>query len=631
MPANVPGSSFSTALDINISNNLQAFTDTTDSLGSSKFYSFGLQGRSNFNLSLRELEGNFQVDLIQDKNGNGVFDSGEVVEVSRQTRRGERLNTDIDGGNYHIRVYGQDETFGTYNLRVSAIPYDDFINQPVSASSFDLPIAQSRSRRGGQEDRLASIPSENQSVSQPVPQNASSKTWKQGTLGADVLVYDRTNQTTFVSGNGNISFGTGGRDVLDLKTIGIFSNQATFNWATATAGGVVDNPGNGNRLFDAITLNDGKQILFESIEQIVFADTTYDLTVANPSIGLGIQATVTPNDEKFTQQWDLHITGVHNAWRFSTGSAGVLIGIEDSGLGVDANGITHPDLRSTIFSGNNYVDESTGFSHGTLVQSAIAAASNNGLGIAGINWNSEVMHVDVLGNTINGTYALDAGDFTLVNATQTLINQANSKGQKLIVNLSLVGGSSDAFQQLIANNQDKALFVIAAGNDNVENVSSPASFAQNYGNVISVGASWGNQDWYGNSKNLGERVSYTDPKWWGSNYTSDAAINSGLRPLTLMAPNEFIAASANQNGANTATFSYNDKFNGTSASTAIASGIASLVWSANTSLSASQIRAILSETAFDLGTSGYDKFYGNGFVNADAAVRRALAIARNDS
>jgi serine protease len=631
MPDNVPGSSLSTALNINISNVPQVFTDTTDSLGSSKFYSFGLQGRSSFNLSLRELGSNFNVDLIQDKNSNGVFDADEVVGVSRQTRRGERLNTDIDGGSYYIRVYGQGDDFGTYNLTVSAISYSNDTNQSVSASPSELPVAQSRRRRSNSLENQSVTESVTQPVTQPVAQDTSSKTWKQGTLDADVLVYDRNNQTTFVSGNGNISFGTGRRDILDFKTIGISSTQVTFNWATATSGGVVDNPGNGNRLFDGITLDDGKQVLFESIEQILFADITYDLTVANPSIGLNSPATVTTNDTNFSQQWDLHVTGVHNAWRFTTGSAGVLIGIEDSGLGVDSNGATHPDLRSTIVSDSNYLDESTSDSHGTKVQSTIAAQSNNGSGIAGINWGSEVMHVDVLGNTINGVYQADAGDKSLVEATQLLINQANSKGQKLIINLSLTGGSSDAFQQLIANNQDTALFVIAAGNEDVDSVSSPASFAQNYGNVISVGASWGNKDWYGNSKSLGERVSYTDSKWWGSNYASDAEVNSGLKPLTLMAPTELPAASADKNSAGSFDFGYNDKFNGTSASTAIASGVASLVWSANTNLTASQVKTIMSETATDLGTPGYDKSYGNGFVNADAAVRRALAIARGYS
>ncbi|MEA5572096.1 S8 family serine peptidase [Calothrix sp. UHCC 0171] len=639
MPANVPGNPLSTAVDINISTSFQVYTDTVSSFDSGKLYRFGLQGRSSFNLLLKELGSNLNVDLIEDKNANGVFDVGEVMETSQSTRRGERINTSIDEGIYYIYVYGvsgEGNVFGTYNLTVSAIPYAGDINEPISASSLDfsdisatsLPEGRSASRPGNVRERRAAIPNDNL----PVPQSSSGRIWQQGTLGADTLIYDRSNQTTFFSGNGNINFGTGGRDVLDLKTIaGIPSSQANFSWANATGGGVVENPGNGNRLFDAITFNDGNRILFEGIEQIVFADITYDLTIANPNIGLGSAATVTTNDEKFSQQWNLHMTGVHNAWRFTTGSAGVLIGIEDSGLGRDSNGVTHPDLRSTIFSGNNYIDESAGYSHGTLVQSTIAAASNNGFGMAGINWNSDVMHIDVLGNNINGTYQLDPGDKTLVEATQELINQANSKGQKLIVNLSLVGGSSDSFQQLIANNQDRVLFVIAAGNEDVGEVSSPASFAQNYGNVVSVGASWGNKDWYGNTKNLGERASYSNLNWWGSNYTNDTAINAGLRPLTLMAPTEFTAANADKNSAGSFNFGYNDKFNGTSASTAIASGVASLVWSANTNLNASQIRSILSETAYDLGTPGYDKFYGNGFVNADTAVRRALALARNYS
>ncbi|BAZ38051.1 hypothetical protein NIES4101_39860 [Calothrix sp. NIES-4101] len=644
MPANVPGNPLSTAVDINISTGFQVYTDTVDSFDSGKLYRFGLQGRSSFNLSLKELGSNLNVDLIADKNTNGVFDAGEVIKTSQSTRRGERISASIDEGIYYIYVYGVSEqsgVLGTYNLTLSVISdAEDSSNQPVSTSPSDLsnisltplPEGSSASRPWSLRQIRAAIPADNSASNLPIPQVSPGKIWQQGTLGADTLVYDRSNQTTFVSGNGNINFGTGRRDVLDLKTIaGITSNQATFSWANATGGGVVENPGNGNRLLDAITFNNGNRILFEGIEQIVFADITYDLTIANPNIGLGSAATVTTNDEKFAQQWDLHMTGVHNAWRFTTGSAGVLIGIEDSGLGRDSNGVTHPDLRSTIFSGNNYIDESAGYSHGTLVQSTIAAASNNGFGMAGINWNSDVMHIDVLGNNINGTYQLDPGDKTLVEATQELINQANSKGQKLIVNLSLVGGSSDIFQQLIANNQDRVLFVIAAGNEDVGEVSSPASFAQNYGNVVSVGASWGNRDWYGNAKNLGERASYSNPKWWGSNYTNDTAINAGLRPLTLMAPTEFTAANADRNSAGSFNFGYNDKFNGTSASTAIASGVASLVWSANTNLNASQIRSILSETAYDLGTPGYDKYYGNGFVNADAAVRRALALARNYS
>lgn len=57
-------------------------------------------------------------------------------------------------------------------------------------------------------------------------------------------------------------------------------------------------------------------------------------------------------------------------------------------------------------------------------------------------------------------------------------------------------------------------------------------------------------------------------------------------------------------------------------------GVASLVWSANPYLRATDVHAIMANTAVDLGAFGYDMAYGHGFVNADAAVRQALAIYR---
>ncbi|NES18394.1 MAG: S8 family serine peptidase [Symploca sp. SIO3E6] len=70
----------------------------------------------------------------------------------------------------------------------------------------------------------------------------------------------------------------------------------------------------------------------------------------------------------------------------------------------------------------------------------------------------------------------------------------------------------------------------------------------------------------------------------------------------------------------------NVPFNGTSAATPNVAGVASLVWSANPNLTATQVQTIMSETAYDLGNPGYDLAYGHGFINADAAVRRAMAL-----
>ena len=98
--------------------------------------------------------------------------------------------------------------------------------------------------------------------------------------------------------------------------------------------------------------------------------------------------------------------------------------------------------------------------------------------------------------------------------------------------------------------------------------------------------------------------------------------------MTVTAPSEFFTPSANRNSSGQFDFDYNIKFNGTSASTANVSAVASLVLSVNPNLSAGEVKTIISETATDMGEKGYDKVYGNGFINADAAVRRALAIAR---
>jgi serine protease len=162
------------------------------------------------------------------------------------------------------------------------------------------------------------------------------------------------------------------------------------------------------------------------------------------------------------------------------------------------------------------------------------------------------------------------------------------------------------------------LFVIAAGNRGnlgIEGIASPAVLAKTYQNVMAIGASWGRSDYYGRETTPGTRIEYAG--WWGSQYGEG---------LTLMGPSEVLAREATQSYFGNVSFGYDYQFNGTSAAAPNVTGVASLVWSVNGNLSATQVRDILSQTATDLGAAGYDRYYGNGFVNADAAVRRAIAI-----
>ena len=535
------------------------------------YYQFSLDETNDINLVLSGLNSDTDVQLL-DTNGNIIFSSINSASADKW------IAQTLEAGTYYINVYLHSESETEYNLIFSATP-NTTSSLPTSSS---IPPSSS--------------PSKETTAAPPTPQLADNTVhYIQGTFGADTFTYESGYDLNIFSGNGNYSYSSGARDILDLS--GYTLDAVNINYADNATGGIVYDPGDGARVFDEITLGDGSQILFENIEAVQFADTTLNLSV-------------TPNDPLFNQQWNLHMTGVHNGWRFTQGNNNVLMGITDTGLGTDSNNNLHPDLRDTMVAGNNYLDEWQGFSHGNLVQGTMGAATNNSEGIAGINWNSPLYTIDVVGG--------DAEDYDLAGAVETIINEANTQGQRAVINLSLVGGYSAQLEQIIANNQNNALFVISSGNDGDSNVSSPGNLATTYNNVITVGASWGATDWYGNSRMPGERINY--PDWWSSNYGN---------ALTLMAPSEFSSTSATIGSSSSShTHGYDSHFNGTSASTAMISGIASLLWSVNGNLTSEQIKSVLSQTATDLGAAGYDTEYGYGLVNADAAVRRAMAISR---
>lgn len=666
MVVDVTNKFLNTAKDLDIATNNQVLTYKVNGTDND-LCGFTLQGRSSINLNLEELDSDANGQMIQHTNRNGVLDEGTLRTDSKST------NITLDAGTYYIRVHTNSDSITKYKLSVSASPFDNAENtlntacdrtinfngdhyysfnpsttrnfnvtlndlgvhadvqllnasDQILASFFNIPttdksinctqdqgsyyarVYPSNDSKTDDNQILSATPAINSvtppsiSTSSTIASVNTSSTSAgtrivQGNLRADTFTYEPGYNLTVISGNGNVDFGSGARKLLDLSQIS--STTVSFNLANTITGGVLYNPGNGTRLFDAITLDNGSQILFEDIDTIKFANTTINLSVI-------------PNNPLFNQQWNLQIMGVSDAWRFTTGSNKVLIGIEDTGLGTDSSGKINPDLRPTISVGNNYLDKSSDFSHGTLVEGVIAAPGNNGMGIAGINWNSDVENINVVNSV----------DYDLASATQAMLNQANSKGQRLVVNLSLTGGDSSAFEQLVANNQNNALFVISSGNENKNSLDSPADLAKKYSNVIAVGASSGTKDYYGNAETPGTRISYSN--WWGSNYGDG---------LTLTAPSEFITTSANYN-TKSASFDfgyggdYGSLFNGTSAAAPNVTGVASLVWSADPNLSATQVRSILSDTAYDLGAPGYDTVYGYGLVNADAAVRRAIALAR---
>jgi len=99
----------------------------TDSVGISDpkdFYRFEINTKSNFSLRLDGLTADADVQLIQDKNGNGVVDSGEVIGSSFQSyNTPDVINvSNLDPGTYYAEVYSLFKESTDYYMTLYATP-----------------------------------------------------------------------------------------------------------------------------------------------------------------------------------------------------------------------------------------------------------------------------------------------------------------------------------------------------------------------------------------------------------------------------------------------------------------------------------------------------------------------------
>ncbi|MEG4008785.1 pre-peptidase C-terminal domain-containing protein, partial [Microcoleus sp. Pol11C1] len=88
------------------------------------FYRFDINTNSNFSLRLDGLTADADVDLIQDRNRNGVVDSGESIGYSLESGTApDAINlSNLAPGTYYVQVYSFLGDFTNYNLTLSATP-----------------------------------------------------------------------------------------------------------------------------------------------------------------------------------------------------------------------------------------------------------------------------------------------------------------------------------------------------------------------------------------------------------------------------------------------------------------------------------------------------------------------------
>lgn len=263
-----------------------------------------------------------------------------------------------------------------------------------------------------------------------------------------------------------------------------------------------------------------------------------------------------------------------------------LVAVVDTGVNyelADLSGVV--DVKNDYDFVNNDTDAMDDNDHGTHVSGIIAAKSNNGYSMTGINKSSTILPIKVLNSSGSGTQENVAKG----------IKYAVDKGAK-VINLSLGMRKSDGtpykpedvpqIETQIKYAYSKGVTVVAAaGNESKSNLSYPANSKY----VVSVGATE-NKDGLAYFSNYGTGIDMTAP------------------------------------GVSIASLLYNGEvayLSGTSMAAPHVAAVAGLLYSLNSAMTPAKAEYILKVTSTDLGTKGYDLKYGFGRLNAAKAAASA--------
>jgi serine protease len=336
-----------------------------------------------------------------------------------------------------------------------------------------------------------------------------------------------------------------------------------------------------------------------------------------------------PNDPEYVNQWYLKDfatinkgIGIEDAWSHSTGSPSIVVAIIDTGY------TPHLDLPTPL-AGYDFFDNDADATdpgdarllnqcsetpsaapsswHGTKVAGMIGAKANNGIGIAGINQQSQIQHIRILG-TCGGDTSDEIKAIRWA-AGLTVDGVPLNPTPARVINLSLGGGGACSIGEQEAINAATAagsIVVVAAGNSS-QDLDLYQFAPANCENVITVAA----------TTMTGARASYT-------NYGSKVEIAApGSKIVTTTANNLYTPG--------------DDSNSGTSYATPIVSGVVSLMLSANPVLEYNDVLALLSNPAvansFPLTPSSQCSsdisatyYCGRGILDANHAVHAALSI-----
>lgn len=300
-----------------------------------------------------------------------------------------------------------------------------------------------------------------------------------------------------------------------------------------------------------------------------------------------------PSDPLFGEQWALENTGqfvngtagtagsdirARSAWHVTVGSAQTVIAVLDSGVN------PHEEFTDRLLAGWNVPLANTDTndvcsSHGTHCAGIAAAAGDNGIGVAGVDWNARILPVTVL-NTCGGLTSWLADG---------LVWATDHGAQVMNMSLQYSVNSSYLLDAVHYAQGAGATLVAAAGNTGGSGVAYPAKWPE----VIAVGSI--------DSSDIPAATSAIGPE-----------VDVAAPGVTILGPIDLA--------------DYGFK-NGTSMAAPQVSGTIALMHAAAPTLSDTQLRSYLESTCHDIAAPGVDTQTGNGRIDAGLAVRAARAAA----
>lgn len=342
--------------------------------------------------------------------------------------------------------------------------------------------------------------------------------------------------------------------------------------------------------------------------------TTAMTAVSGPAAG-------TTTDPLRSQQWGLDQVRAEAAWPTSTGS-GVVVAVVDTGVD-----LTHPDLQGQLVRGVTTVgcgpkvtycgdgswvgmdgQAQPADSHGTHVSGIVAAATDNGIGVAGVAPDASVMPIKALEDGSGAFEDIAAG-----------IRYAADHGAQ-VVNLSLgavpgaqaltITGLESSVTDAIAYATSKGVLVVAAaGNESFPVCDTPSFEA----GALCVTATTPTET----------------PAWYSNGAIKpglDAVAAPGGAGLVTCADDVVSTVPVGTGSAVCGEQDY-DYYAGTSMATPHVAGVAALLFAQGRS--SANVHDALVDTARTpgVGSGVFTTSYGHGIVDAQAAVDYPVVAA----